>query len=141
EGTTVLLTTQYLEEADALTDSITVIDQGRVIAEGTSDQLKSSIGSSHLTVTPERSRDLPAAAAAIERVIGVAPHDDHHAGSIRVPVTEGVNALLECADALRRAGVDVADIAIQRPSLDDVFLSITGVDPSKDGLAGEGAGS
>lgn len=141
EGTTVLLTTQYLEEADALTDSITVIDQGRVIAEGTSDQLKSSIGSNHLTVVPERSRDLPAAAAAIERVIGVAANADHHTGTIRVPVTAGVKALLESADALQRAGVDVADIAIQRPSLDDVFLSITRHDPSKDGLANEGDAS
>jgi ABC-2 type transport system ATP-binding protein len=135
EGTTVLLTTQYLEEVDALTDNITVIDRGRVIAEGTSDQLKSSIGSSHLVVSPKSSHDLPAAAAAIERVLGGASNADRHTGTIRVPVTTELTAVLESADALQRAGIEVADIAIQRPSLDDVFLSITSRDPSTDGRA------
>lgn len=132
EGTTVLLTTQYLEEADALTDSLTVIDQGRVIAEGTADQLKASVGSSQLTVTPEQRSDLPAAAAAIERSIGVTARIDHHNSAVRAPVTGRLNALLASADALQIAGVEISNIAIQRPSLDDVFLSITGQDPSSD---------
>lgn len=126
EGTTVLLTTQYLEEADALADRITVIDRGRVIAEGTSDELKGGIGASRLVVTPEFRVDLSAAAAAIESSIGVATRIDDQAGTISAPVAGRANSLLASADALQIAGVEIADIAIRQPSLDDVFLAITG---------------
>lgn len=133
EGTTVLLTTQYLEEADALADRITVIDTGRVIAEGTSDELKSSIGASQLLVTPQHRADLAFAAAAVESAIGGETRVDHQTGRIQAPVTGRVNALLATADALQIAGIELADIAIRQPSLDDVFLSITGQGASEPG--------
>lgn len=133
EGTTVLLTTQYLEEADALADRMTVIDRGRVIAEGTSDELKAGVGASQLTVAPECRVDLPAAAAAIESAIGTASRIDEQAGTVSAPVIGRVNSLLAAADALQIAGVVISDIAIRRPSLDDVFLSITGKDPADEG--------
>ncbi|MEL6890461.1 MAG: ATP-binding cassette domain-containing protein [Actinomycetota bacterium] len=126
EGTTVLLTTQYLEEADALADRITVLDSGRVIAEGTADDLKSSAGASRLVVTPHFDIDLEVAAAAVESSVGRLVVVDRQSGTIAVPVVERTIALVAAADALRLAGVEVADIAVRRPSLDDVFLSITG---------------
>lgn len=126
EGTTVLLTTQYLEEADALSDRITVLDSGRVIAEGTADDLKSSVGSSQLVVTPEDRADLDVASAVIEATTGSVVRVDRQTGSIAATVTHGMHALITSADRLHVAGVEIADIAVRRPSLDDVFLSITG---------------
>ncbi len=126
EGTTVLLTTQYLEEADALADQITVLDSGRVIAEGTADDLKSSAGASRLVVTPHSGTDVEATIAAIESAVGASAVVDRQTGAVAVPVTERTAALVAAADALQLAGVEVADIAVRRPSLDDVFLSITG---------------
>lgn len=126
EGTTVLLTTQYLDEADALSDRITVLDRGRVIAEGTADDLKSSVGASQLIVTPESRDDIGAVALVVEVSTGSVVRIDHKAGTVAAPVTDRMNALTRSADALQRAGVEIADIAVRRPSLDDVFLSITG---------------
>ena len=126
EGTTVVLTTQYLDEADALSDRINVLDSGRVIAEGTAHQLKSSVGSSQLIVTPEFQADVGTAASVIEASMGSAVRIDRQAGTIAAPVTDQTNALISSADALQAAGVEIADIALRRPSLDDVFLSITG---------------
>ena len=133
EGTTVLLTTQYLDEADALADRITVLDSGRVIAEGTADELKSSVGASRLVVTPAFRRDLDATVAAVESTTGTSALVDRQVGTVAVPVAERTNALVATADALQLAGVEVDDIAIRRPSLDDVFLSITGRPAGTDG--------
>ncbi|MEM9653388.1 MAG: ATP-binding cassette domain-containing protein [Actinomycetota bacterium] len=131
EGTTVLLTTQYLEEADALADRITVIDRGSVIAEGTADELKSSVGASRIRVVPTSGDQLPAAASAMKPILGEAVRIDGQAGAVTASVSGGMETLLATAAALHGAGVDVTDIAVERPSLDDVFLSITGNDADR----------
>jgi ABC-2 type transport system ATP-binding protein len=127
EGATLLLTTQYLEEADLLCDRIAVIDLGRVIAEGTSDELKAKIGGEvvELHVT-----DSAQAAYAVDILKGLGvsePTLDTDAGLVRVPVgTQGATVLLEAVRRLDDSDVAVADIALHKPTLDDVFLSLTG---------------
>ena len=125
-GTTVLLTTQYLEEADALADRITVIDRGSVIAEGTARDLKKSVGSSHLAAAPDDPDDLARTADVLDRLFRTTVRIDHEQRSIVVPEHDRVDDLVVAAGALRDAGVDVSDIGIHRPTLDDVFLTITG---------------
>ncbi|MEM9745920.1 MAG: AAA family ATPase, partial [Actinomycetota bacterium] len=125
-GTTVLLTTQYLEEADALADRITVIDRGSVIAEGTARDLKTSIGSSHLVVAPDDPDDLTRTADILDRLFRTTVRIDHEQRSIVAADHDRVDDLVVAAAALRDAGVDVSDIGIHRPTLDDVFLTITG---------------
>ncbi|TQS29452.1 ATP-binding cassette domain-containing protein [Microbispora sp. KK1-11] len=130
EGTTVLLTTQYLEEADQLASRVSVVDAGRVVAEGSPDELKSALGGDRLDVVVRHTADLPAAAAIAGRVAG-APGDvsvDVDADSRRVsaPVRDRSAALPEVLRALDAAGVSVADIAVRRPTLDEVFLHLTG---------------
>ncbi|MDR7327229.1 MULTISPECIES: ATP-binding cassette domain-containing protein [Catenuloplanes] len=123
EGTTVLLTTQYLEEADQLADHVSVIDAGRVVAEGTPDALKSVIGVDRLEVVV-REPDALAKAAAI---LGAADADvDVDTRRIRVPVTDRVGALIDAARALQDAGITVVDLGVHRPTLDEVFLHLTG---------------
>ncbi|GAB7045694.1 daunorubicin resistance protein DrrA family ABC transporter ATP-binding protein [Catenuloplanes indicus JCM 9534] len=123
DGTTVLLTTQYLEEADQLADHISVIDAGRVVAGGTPDALKSVIGADRLEVVI-RDADVLAKAAAI---LGAADPDvDPDTRRIRVPVTDRVGALIEAARALQDAGITVVDLGVHRPTLDEVFLHLTG---------------
>ncbi len=125
-GTSLLLTTQYLEEADLLADNIIVIDKGRIIAEGTADQLKSQVGGERLEITVSDVARVRAAAELIGPLgIGEVSLDEQRR-SLLVPVTGGA-ALL--ADALRRldsAGIAVDDVGLRRPTLDDVFLSLTG---------------
>ncbi|WP_238439951.1 ATP-binding cassette domain-containing protein, partial [Frankia sp. AgB1.8] len=125
DGTTVLLTTQYLEEADQLADQISVIDGGRVIAEGTADELKARIGGHRLDIEVERGSDLAAAAAVLGAVgSGDVAVDDHgHRLSVPVP---GAGVLAEVVRGLDAAGVTLVDVAVHRPSLDDVFLTLTG---------------
>ncbi|MDH2426156.1 ATP-binding cassette domain-containing protein [Sphaerisporangium sp. TRM90804] len=128
-GTTVLLTTQYLEEADRLAGRICVVDAGRVIAEGSPSELKASIGADRVTVVVRREADLPAAAAIVARVAarGASPVAvDRDTRRISAPVTDPVAALTEVARALRDAGVQAEDIALRRPTLDEVFLRLTG---------------
>jgi ABC-2 type transport system ATP-binding protein len=127
EGTTLLLTTQYLEEADRLADSIAVIDQGRVIAEGTSDELKTRVGGEVLALRVSDRDRVPAAAGA---VLGLGPGGgkvDNNTGELTIPVgADGPAILTEAVRRLDAEGIALADIALRRPTLDDVFLSLTG---------------
>jgi ABC-2 type transport system ATP-binding protein len=146
DGTTLMLTTQYLEEADRLADSIAVIDGGRVIAEGTSDELKTRVGGEVLAIrVADRSRVSAAAGA----VLGLGPGGgkaDNNTGEITVPVgDDGTGILTEAVRRLDGEKVQLADIALRRPSLDDVFLALTGhaaegAEPDGDGAGGKRRG-
>jgi len=127
DGTTILLTTQYLEEADQLADQITVVDVGKIIAEGTSDQLKDQIGSEVLELTIEDTAQTWAAAEALQGIGTAAPNVDVHEGRIRVPVgNEGAEALRDSSRLLDDQKIKLAGFAVQRPTLDDVFIALTG---------------
>jgi ABC-2 type transport system ATP-binding protein len=127
DGTTLLLTTQYLEEADSLSDSIAVIDGGKVIAEGTSDELKDRVGGEVLSFrVADRARVGDAAGV----VLGLGPgsaNADNESGEITLPVgNEGTAILTEAVRRLDDGQIKLADIGLRRPSLDDVFLALTG---------------
>jgi len=124
-GTTLLLTTQYLEEADFLADTIGVIDQGRLIAEGTSDSLKETIGGVvvHLGVDDA---DCATAISAINTLTGADPLHDEDRGLLVIPAADGSRSLVEVVRAMDEASVPILDIELHKPTLDDVFLSITG---------------
>jgi ABC-2 type transport system ATP-binding protein len=126
DGTTLLLTTQYLEEADRLADHIAVIDGGRVIAEGTTDQLKSRVGGDLLALrVADRDRAAEAAAAIADLGSG-APQVVAESGEVSLPVREGASLLAEVVRRLDAAGLEISDLALRRPTLDDVFLALTG---------------
>ncbi len=125
DGTTLLLTTQYLEEADQLADEIAVIDTGKVIARGTSDHLKREIGGEHLEVTVA-AKDVSKAMEIIERISGNKPKLDDGLNSISAPVSTGTAALIEVINGLTAVGINPLDLGLKRPSLDDVFLALTG---------------
>jgi ABC-2 type transport system ATP-binding protein len=126
EGTTLLLTTQYLEEADYLADQIAVIDQGMIIARGSADELKVQIGGDVLDLhVTDRTRTQDAAAA-MARLGEGEPHIDPEAGHITLTVAHGASALADTVRALDQASIGIADIALRRPSLDEVFLALTG---------------
>jgi ABC-2 type transport system ATP-binding protein len=125
-GTTVLLTTQYLDEADRLCDRIEVIDAGRRIAEGTPEALKAQVGGDRLEVVVGAASDVPAAVAVMARASGAAPEVDPEGGRVSAPVSRRVAALTEVVAGLAEAGVAAADIGLRRPTLDDVFLTLTG---------------
>jgi len=127
EGTTVLLTTQYLDEADELANTIVVFDHGRVIAQGTAEDLKSQIGGDVLEfVVPDRSRTADAVAA-IKPIGEGEPHVDGDTGMVSVGVgSRGSDALIEAVRGLDSAAVVTHGLALRRPSLDDVFLALTG---------------
>jgi ABC-2 type transport system ATP-binding protein len=124
-GTTVLLTTQYLEEADRLADRITVIDGGRVVAAGTGDELKASAGASRLVLRVAEDQQLGAATRAAADAGSATPTVDRRARRVEVPVTDGPAALRKALSALEREGVDVLEIGLSRATLDDVFLDLT----------------
>lgn len=125
DGTTLLLTTQYLEEADQLADDIAVIDQGTVIARGTSDELKRQVGGERLEIVVE-AEDLKKVTEIVEKVSGGKAAVDEGSRQVSAPVTTGSKALIEAARSLDDAGIHPLDIALKRPSLDDVFIALTG---------------
>ena len=126
DGTTVLLTTQYLEEADQLADTIIVIDHGKVIARGTADQLKAQIGGERLELVVDDAADLPLAQQVLADVGSGEPHVDQHTRRAEVLVDTGTKALIEALRRLDQHSVVVNDVALHRPTLDDVFLALTG---------------
>jgi ABC-2 type transport system ATP-binding protein len=125
-GTTVMLTTHYLEEADRLADRISVIDRGRVIAEGTPEDLKAAIGGSQVDLVLRDAADLDAAAELLSRVSGTDPEVDREARRLSAPVHDQVTSLTELLRALEDHGIEADDVAVRRPTLDEVFLQLTG---------------
>ena len=141
-GTTVLLTTQYLDEADQLAGRIVVMDTGRAIADGDPEQLKAQVGGDRLDVVVDGAADLGRAAAIVAEVAGAEPDVEPDIGAISVPVAQRVVALTEVLQRLGDAGIDVADIGLRRPTLDDVFLRLTGhkAETEAEAASGEGSG-
>jgi len=124
-GVTLLLTTQYLEEADQLADEIAVIDTGKVIARGTSDTLKKQVGGELLEVVVEAAH-VSKTLEIVEAISGIKPSFDEGLRQISAPVSTGSQALFEVLKAFDSAGIHALDVGLKRPSLDDVFLSLTG---------------
>ncbi len=138
DGTTIMLTTQYLEEADQLADRIAVIDHGRVIAEGTGNELKDRVGGQILEVelTSAARRD---EAQAVLAAVGCGdPEPGDRLDQLTLPAPrDGLELVEDAASALRRAGIGVSDLGLRRPTLDDVFLQLTGAPPGEDGSGHE----
>lgn len=133
DGTTVLLTTQYLEEADQLAEEIVVIDKGKVIAKGTSEVLKDSVGGDRVEIVVKDPTTLPAAAAALAALGGAAePTIEEVDRRVTVPVSGGSTVLVDVVRGLDAAGVELEDLSLRRPTLDDVFLSLTGRTPEEE---------
>jgi ABC-2 type transport system ATP-binding protein len=124
EGTTVLLTTQYLDEADRLADRIAVVDRGRVIAEGSSDELKDRVGGERIDVTLEDQAQAETAIGTLEPLAAGRPALVD--GTLHLPVSRRQGAIAEAVRLLDDAGVGIDDVAMRRPTLDDVFLTFTG---------------
>lgn len=130
-GIATLLTTQYLEEADLLSDRIIVIDKGTVIAEGTADQLKERTGGTYCEIVPRQLADIPEVA----RILGPLLPDANRAAltdtsdRISMPAPDGPNTLMQALHLLSEANIELMDIALRRPSLDEVFLALTGDHP------------
>jgi ABC-2 type transport system ATP-binding protein len=126
EGATLLLTTQYLEEADALADDIAILDSGKVIAQGTADELKAQLGGERVELIVADRSELPKAVAALQPIATAEPIVDEDTHMVTVQVTGGTRALAEIVRELDTAGVVAQDLALRRPTLDEVFLSLTG---------------
>jgi ABC-2 type transport system ATP-binding protein len=125
-GTTLLLTTQYLEEADRLADEIVVIDKGRVIAQGTADQLKAEVGGERVEVVVQDASDLARARNVLLAIATGEVLVEEHVRRLTAPVSGGGKVLVEALGRLDAAGIEVLDVGLRRPTLDDVFLTLTG---------------
>ena len=123
EGTTILLTTQYMEEADQLANNIVVIDNGQVIAEGTSNTLKSKVGSDRLELTIAKKSDFEKATKLID---GKTLQADSESRTLSIATKKGIGELQSILDKLGKAKIEVVNVNLRRPTLDDVFLSLTG---------------
>ena len=144
-GSTVLLTTQYMEEADRLADDIVVIDRGRMIAHGTSDELKTQIGGERVEVVIARAADVPATESILAGLSVGDVQVDEQTRRLTAAVSGGVDALGHVLQRLGDRQVAVVDVGLRRPTLDDVFLSLTGhgaeeVAESTDGKSDESEG-
>lgn len=142
DGATLLLTTQYLEEADKLADNIVVIDHGRAIAEGTADQLKTQVGGERLELVVSRNEELDTAAEALRDLAVGEVQVDQHSRQVTMPISGGASVLQEALRRLDHNDIKVLDIGIRRPTLDDVFLTLTGhtaEETSEDSNEKEGA--
>jgi ABC transporter DrrB family efflux protein len=134
EGTTLLLTTQYLEEADQLAEQIAVIDHGRVIAQGTGNELKDRVGGQILEVELVRAAERDTARAALTGIGCGDPEPGERLAQLTLPAPrDGLEMIEDAASALRKAGIAVSDLGLRRPTLDDVFLQLTGAPPSENG--------
>jgi ABC-2 type transport system ATP-binding protein len=126
-GSTILLTTQYLDEADQLADRIAVIDKGKVVAEGTPDELKKSVGTAALQIRLQDDLQLPQAQQIVEAYLGVKATCSPKAGSLSAPMANA-DKVTDVLVALRSAGIHLSEMSVQKPTLDEVFLTITGHD-------------
>ena len=126
EGTTLLLTTQYLEEADELADTIAVVDDGRIIARGTADELKSQVGGERIEVVVHSRDDIERAREVLARDAGSDVTLDEHTRRMTVPSGGGAQSLVQVVRDLDAAGIRIDDVGLRRPTLDDVFLTLTG---------------
>ncbi|MEU8084315.1 ATP-binding cassette domain-containing protein [Micromonospora sp. NPDC049101] len=131
DGTTVLLTTQYLEEADQLAGRISVIDAGRVVAEGSPDELKAMTGGDRIEVVVRDADDLTRAAGIVAPICGAEPEHDRAVRRLSVPVVDRVAGLVDVVRALDDAGIAVEDIGLRRATLDEAFLYLTGHRPDE----------
>ncbi len=125
-GTTLLLTTQYLEEADQLADNILVIDHGKAIAEGTADELKAQVGGERIEIVVAAAADLPVARRVLAELIGEGVEADEQTRRLTAPVSDGAAVLMEALRRLDAERIKLSDVALRRPTLDDVFLALTG---------------
>ncbi|XTZ13633.1 ATP-binding cassette domain-containing protein [Micromonospora echinospora] len=126
QGTTVLLTTQYLEEADELAGSVSVVDHGKIIASGTPDQLKSQVGNDQAVVTLVDGVDLTTTVDLLQNSLGVTASGDAETLKVQASLPDGGGGLAELLLLLKTSGIRIADVSVRRPTLDDVFLAVTG---------------
>src|SRR6476659_9252277 len=141
EGTTLLLTTQYLEEADELADAIAVVDHGKIIARGTADELKSQVGGERIEVVVRDRATIERATAILSRDCEGQVTVDDHTRRLTAPTSAGAGALVQVVRDFDEAGIHIDDVALRRPTLEDVFLSLTGHAAEEDTLPPDAKGS